>query len=166
MKLTVQINGGPLDVDVTVEDGRATAFVGDRVYELEVSEPEKGTYLFKHKGRVLEAGITAGTSGGYDINVNRSSFEASIIDPKRLRGSAAAGGSDSGLAEIKTAMPGKVVRVLVAQGDNVEKGTGLVVVEAMKMQNELKSPKNGSVKEIRVAEGTTVGAGEVLVTVE
>ena len=71
-----------------------------------------------------------------------------------------------GKAEIKTAMPGKVVRILVAASDEVKKGDGLIVVEAMKMQNEMRSPKDGKVAGIRVAEGETVGAGDVLLVVE
>jgi biotin carboxyl carrier protein len=63
-------------------------------------------------------------------------------------------------------MPGKVVRVLVEEGATVEAGAGLVVVEAMKMQNELKSPKAGTVTELRAREGTTVNAGDVLAVIE
>ena len=63
-------------------------------------------------------------------------------------------------------MPGKVVRILVAQGEAVQEGQGLVVVEAMKMQNEMKSPKAGRVVELRTRPDATVGAGEVLVVVE
>ena len=63
-------------------------------------------------------------------------------------------------------MPGKVVRVLVERGQEVEAGAGLVVVEAMKMQNELKSPKAGTVVELRAAPGATVNAGDVLVVIE
>ena len=63
-------------------------------------------------------------------------------------------------------MPGKVVRVLVATGDVVETSQGLVVVEAMKMQNELKATRPGRVIEIRAREGETVGAGDTLVVLE
>ena len=63
-------------------------------------------------------------------------------------------------------MPGKVVRVLVAEGDAVQKGDGVIVVEAMKMQNEMKSPKDGVVSKIKIAEGDTVSAGDILVVIE
>jgi biotin carboxyl carrier protein len=63
-------------------------------------------------------------------------------------------------------MPGKVVRVMVEEGQPVESGQGLVVVEAMKMQNEIKSPKAGVVKAVHVREGGSVGAGQALLVVE
>ena len=63
-------------------------------------------------------------------------------------------------------MPGKVVRILVEQGAEVKQGEGVIVVEAMKMQNEMKAPKDGIIKEIRVAEGATVNAGDILVVIE
>jgi biotin carboxyl carrier protein len=63
-------------------------------------------------------------------------------------------------------MPGKVVRVLVAEGDTVERGQGLVVIEAMKMQNEMKSPKQGRVVSVHAVAGATVAAGEVVAVVE
>ena len=63
-------------------------------------------------------------------------------------------------------MPGKVIAVLVAEGDAVEKGQGLVIVEAMKMENEVRSPINGEVKEIKVTPGETVEGGAVLLIVE
>ena len=88
------------------------------------------------------------------------------LDPKRLRGSGAANDHDGGSAEIKTAMPGKVVRILVAEGDAVQKGDGVIVIEAMKMQNEMKAPKDGTVRQIKVATGDTVSAGDILVVIE
>jgi biotin carboxyl carrier protein len=63
-------------------------------------------------------------------------------------------------------MPGKVVRVLVSAGDAVEEGQGLVVVEAMKMQNEMKAPKDGKVTAVSAKEGASIAAGQVLVTLE
>jgi biotin carboxyl carrier protein len=63
-------------------------------------------------------------------------------------------------------MPGKVVRLLVHDGDEVEQGAGVAVVEAMKMQNEIKSPKKGSVQKILVTEGAAVNAGDVLAIIE
>ncbi len=82
------------------------------------------------------------------------------------RGGEDDGAGPSGPVRVTAPMPGKITRVLVASGDEVRARQGLVVVEAMKMENELRSPKDGRVKEVRAAEGTTVEAGAVLVVVE
>ena len=92
--------------------------------------------------------------------------EIKIFDPKRLRGTGAESEQTTGASEIKTAMPGKVVRVLAQVGAEIKQGDGVIIVEAMKMQNEMKSPKDGVIKEIRFAEGATVNAGDVLVIIE
>ena len=134
----------------------------------EVTEPEPGVYLFRNKAKVTEVSVSRGRrpSDPVIVQVRGTSYDIGLTDPKRLRGSG--GGSDhsGGAAEIRTAMPGKVVRLLIEAGAEIEKGQGVIVVEAMKMQNELKAPKAGTVKEIRVTEGATVSSGEVLAVIE
>lgn len=80
--------------------------------------------------------------------------------PKSKRAAAA------GPVEVRSQMPGKVIRVLVAPGDRVEADQGVIVVEAMKMQNEMKSPKTGRVTKIHTREGATVAAGEALIAID
>jgi biotin carboxyl carrier protein len=98
------------------------------------------------------------------IGGRRFAFEVS--DPRSLQGRRGAGTAAAGPRAVKAPMPGRVVRVLVAKGEDVAEQQGLVVIEAMKMQNELKSPKAGKVVRVAVAIGDTVGAGDVLVVVE
>ncbi len=100
------------------------------------------------------------------VRVGTNEFEISIIDPKRLRGKGSDAEHGDGSAEIKTAMPGKIVRVLAEQGAEIKQGESVIVVEAMKMQNEMKSPKDGIVKEIRFSVGSTVNAGDILAIIE
>src|SRR5215510_551112 len=88
------------------------------------------------------------------------------IAPGTARGAADASGAAHGEQRVSAPMPGRVVRVLVAQGDDVEARQPVVVVEAMKMENELRSPKTGRVKEVTVAAGTSVEAGRVLVVID
>ncbi|HEY9401479.1 MAG TPA: biotin/lipoyl-containing protein, partial [Pyrinomonadaceae bacterium] len=104
--------------------------------------------------------------GTCEVQIGDEIFRVALFDPKRLRGARGAGAEASGRAQVTASMPGKVVRVLVEAGAKVEAGDGLVVVEAMKMQNELKSPKGGVVVEVRAVAGATVNAGDVLVVVE
>ena len=168
MKLQAQLNDKTHDVEITKENGTLFASVDGRQYELESSEPEPGVYLFKHEGRVYEAKVIApGIAGGSThVRIGSNEFDIRLIDPKRLRGAGAGYDQEDGIAEIKTAMPGKVVRVLVERGAEVQAGDGVIVVEAMKMQNELKAPKSGIVKEIRVTEGAAVSSGDILMTIE
>jgi biotin carboxyl carrier protein len=92
-------------------------------------------------------------------------FAVEVRDPRSLRGRSRAG-DEHGPRKIIAPMPGKVVRVLAGEGDDVEAGAGVAVVEAMKMQNEIKSPKKGSIRKILVSEGAAVSAGDVLAIVE
>lgn len=92
-------------------------------------------------------------------------YAAEVCDPRSLRGRSRAV-DDHGPKTLTAPMPGKVVRVLVSPGGEVEAGGGVLVVEAMKMQNEIKSPKKGRIEKILVSEGAAVNAGDVLAIVE
>ena len=98
--------------------------------------------------------------------VGSARFAVQLRDPRSLRSRQLAGGEEKGPRKILAPMPGRVVRILVAEGSEVEAGQGIVVVEAMKMQNEIKSPKKGVVKKISAIPGATVNPGDVLAIVE
>ena len=98
--------------------------------------------------------------------VGSARYSSEVQDPRSLRSRRAAGSGVEGPQKLLAPMPGKVVRILVAENDEVESGQGIIVVEAMKMQNELKSPKKGVVQKIMVLEGANVNPGEPLVIVE
>lgn len=168
MRLIAEIEGEKAHVELMREGERAVAEIDGRRYELEVREPEAGVYLLLHGGHVYECrvGREAAGAGGAEVHVGGHSFPVRLADPKRLGGVGGASGQEAGRAQVIAPMPGKVVRVLVEQGQAVEAGEGLVVVEAMKMQNELKSPKAGTVAELHAQAGATVNAGAVLVVVE
>src|SRR3954453_12405960 len=168
MKLRAETDGEEFQVEISRSGDKLSARVGDRVYDVEVSEPEKNVYLFKNGGQISEALVSppASTGDPYTVRLGSAELDITLTDPKSLRGSAVDSQAMGGKAEIKTAMPGKVVRILIADGEEVKKGDGLIVVEAMKMQNEMRSPKDGHISGIRVAEGDTVGAGDVLLIVE
>jgi biotin carboxyl carrier protein len=93
-------------------------------------------------------------------------YLAELRDPRSLRGRRGAGADDKGPKKLLAPMPGRVVRVLIGAKGTVEAGQSVLVVEAMKMQNEIKSPKKGIVQSIVAAEGSTVNAGDVLAVVE
>ena len=126
----------------------------------DIIEVEPGVYSILRDGASYEARVVGG-----EIVINGCRFPFDADDPRqwKRRGAGADGG---GRASLAAPMPGKVVRVLVAEGDHVAAGQGIVVVEAMKMQNEMKSPRDGVVTSIAVQTGDSVNAGTVLATIE
>ena len=168
MRLNAEIDGEKIALEVKREGERVFAEVGGRRYELEARGVGAGEYMLLHEGRVYECRVGRAREGGPTLNVTVGAreYEVTLTDPKRLRGAGVAHAHDSGRAQVIAPMPGKVVRVLVEAGQQVEAGEGVVVVEAMKMQNELKSPKAGAVTELRAEPGATVNAGDVLVVIE
>jgi biotin carboxyl carrier protein len=139
-----KLNGREIQVDaVLARRDMLSLRIGDRAYEIKRERVGEETHLW----------------------VGSRRFAAGITDRRSLRGRAASA-DDRGPRKLTAPMPGKVVRVLVTEGAEVELGAGVVVVEAMKMQNEIKSPKKGRIQKILVAEGAAVNAGDALAIVE
>lgn len=168
MKLLAEVEGERHALELRREGGRVLATLDGRSYELDARELGAGAHLLLHDGRVYECRVerAAGDAGATEVHVRGRAYGVTLIDPKRLGSARSAAGHDAGRAVVLAAMPGKIVRVLVEQGQPVEAGDALLVVEAMKMQNELKAPKAGTVVELRVAAGATVNAGDTLAVVE
>lgn len=164
MKYEAEIDGRPASIELEQRDGRVSAKIDGRNYELEVIRPEEGAYLMFVGERVYEARAWSEGANSVRIKLRDRLFTVSIIDRKHRRVTADPG--QEGQQHLTSPMPGKIVRVLLDPGDDVAAGQGVVVVEAMKMQNEIKSPKAGRVIEVRVVEGATVNANQVLAVVE
>jgi len=165
VKLKAFIEDREYELTVKIDGGRVKAEIDGRVYDLELREPEPGAYLFLRDAEVHECRVSK-AHDGFDVSLHGRNYAVTIVDPKRLRSGQDADRHHHGHAEIMAPMPGKVVRVLIEVGATVEKGSGIVVVEAMKMQNEMKSPRAGVVGAINVKPGDTVNAGDVLAVVE
>jgi biotin carboxyl carrier protein len=129
-----------------------------------VETPEPDVYSVLLDGRSYDARVEE-TPAGLVVVIDGYRFEIAVRDPRRFSRKDAARAGE-GVQTVAAPMPGKVVRVLVAPGDAVEAGQGLLVVEAMKMQNEMKASRAGRILTVTVEEGATVSAGEVLATVE
>jgi biotin carboxyl carrier protein len=155
-------------------------------HELEVEETAANAFKIKLGQDAFEADVRplGGTSFSvlignrcFDLDVIQEGEElvvvsrggatrVTLVDTARRRRSAGARQQADGKAEMRAMMPGRVVNLLVAVGDEVAHQQGVLVLEAMKMENEIKSPKAGKVTEIKVSPGQTVEKGELLVVIE
>ena len=142
--------------------------VDGRKYDIDVRILRDHHYLLISNAQVFDCVVEGRPESGFplDVIVGTDRHAVTITDPKRLRGAPAFGAHGDGAARIVAPMPGKVVRVLVEVGESVEAGAGIAVVEAMKMQNELKSPKSGTVLTINAEVGATVNGGDLLAVIE
>jgi biotin carboxyl carrier protein len=104
--------------------------------------------------------------GDLHVVIGSARYAVDVQDPRSLRTRRAVGGAEAGPQKVKAPMPGKIVRILVNENDEVKAGQGVIVMEAMKMQNEMKSPKDGRVQKILTAEGSVVNAGDTLAVIE
>ncbi len=149
---TVKINSGAARSEFSL-DGQGVA--------ADVVEVEPGIFSVLLGGEAFEVRVEHNARGAR-IHIDGCEYLAELDDPRRWQRSAGGTADTEGRQSIMAPMPGKVVRVLVESGSAVAAGQGLLVVEAMKMQNEIKSPKEGKVERINVREGQAVNAGEVL----
>ena len=130
--------------------------------EVDAVRPVDDVLSLLYQGRSWEAGLVE-IEDGYEVEVVGLRHEFEVMDPRKkaLRMAEGAGGKT-----LKTQMPGRVVRILVAEGAPVEEGQPVIVVEAMKMENELKSPVSGTVQRLCVEEGEQVQARSTLIEFE
>jgi biotin carboxyl carrier protein len=123
----------------------------------------RGLYYILLNGRSYEARVSrAAGDADYDVRVGAEKFRVTLLDP-RARRQASGGAVDAGPKVITAPMPGKIVKLLVREGEEVAAGAGVLVMEAMKMQNELRAPRAGRVERIHVSEGEGVETGAPLV---
>jgi biotin carboxyl carrier protein len=168
MKLHATIADYQTDILIQDDGSRVSAEIDGRSYKLDVRESGDSGYVLIADAAVFDCRVDGRPDAGKQIGVivGATHYSVTLIDPKRLRGMSGVVAHADEAARILAPMPGKVVRVLVSVGDQVEAGAGIVVVEAMKMQNEMKSPKAGTVAALHVDVGATVNAGDVLAVVE
>ena len=168
MKYIAQLPDSEHAISLSVAGSSPTADIDGRHYDIEIRELSSGEYLLINGADVYKCRVEIKPHSPNSLTVvlRGISYDVKIIDPKRLRSGRGSAAHDHGSAEIVSPMPGKVVRVLVQAGAKVEAGAGIIVVEAMKMQNEMKAPKAGTVVAINFEAGATVNAGDVLAVIE
>jgi biotin carboxyl carrier protein len=168
MKFDVEVAGRQRSVIVerVAESGRFRVIVDGRAHDLEARATDLGLSLVFEEGRrSVDAAVTPQNGGEWLVQLPHVDVPVAVDRQRHSRGGQRAAGG-AGQQRVTAPMPGRVLRVLVTPGDEVAHRQGLVVVEAMKMENELTAPKAGKVIEVAVAEGISVEAGRLLVVIE
>lgn len=160
----VSIDGKSYRLELNRADGRWTCRLDGQEVELDAVLARPDVLSLRIGNKAYEVKCER-VSGDLHLWVGSARFGAEVRDPRSLRSRSHAA-DDRGPKKLTAPMPGKVVRILAAEGSSVEAGAGVLVVEAMKMQNEVKSPKQGIVQKIMVEEGAAVNSGDVLAVVE
>jgi biotin carboxyl carrier protein len=174
MKLTLTVRHGSevrehhleLDLphDSAARQGTAAFTLGAEKGEMDWAEVAPGVYSILIGGRSYEAQVVAPSptrapgDANHLVTVGTLDFQLTVQDPRRRRGAGSLATAD-GPQEIHAPMPGKIVRILISRHQEVAAGAGLLVIEAMKMQNELRAPRAGRVEEIYIQEGKGVETG-------
>jgi biotin carboxyl carrier protein len=164
MKLAVTIDGHETSIEFLAPAPACRYRFGDSPErEAHVESPAPGLYSVLLEGRSYDAYVEP-SPAGVTVSIEGYRFDVEVRDPRRLsrRGG---GGASGGVQTLSSPMPGKVVRLLAAAGDAVAAGQGILVIEAMKMQNELKAAHAGTVLTISAKAGDTVTAGAPLATI-
>ena len=169
MKRTLILGKDQQDVELLHQDGVTTLVWEGQSHIIDIRELESGCYSILLDGRSVEVRLDQAKSPdpeahAYNAMLYDGAYHFALVDPRRalLSGD---GGAGSGGGVLLSPMPGKIVKLLVKAGDQVQEGQTLLVMEAMKMQNELKTSTSGTVMTVHVQEGATVETGATLVTV-
>jgi biotin carboxyl carrier protein len=166
MRFEVQLTGTSgkklRTVELERDRGRWKITLDGEPVDADPVELDSNTLSLLLDGQSYEIRVSPSVDGALKLQTGLQEFTAEVADPRAWRGRRHGAVEAEGRQEVVAPMPGKVIRVLVEVGDKVEAGQGLLVVEAMKMQNEIRSPKGGTVERLHVKEGQPVNAGDAL----
>jgi len=166
MKFEVCIDSRACTVELIRDSDRWQISIDGRAVNADAVEIAPGIFSILLNGKSYEVRVTPSPAGTLTLQTAHQEFVAEVIDPRAWRGRRHGTLEAEGRQQILAPMPGKIIRVLVQTGEKVEAGQGLLVVEAMKMQNEIRSPKSGTVERLLVKEGQPVNAGEILAWID
>jgi biotin carboxyl carrier protein len=163
-RIELDVDGMVRTVQVEKAGDQFTVTIDGRTHVVDAAEVEPGRWslLMDGSGASHDVRVRTLGPGEMSVKVNGASVPVALRDARRRRRAQA---SADGPVRVVAPMPGKIVRLLVAAGEAVAVRQGLVVVEAMKMENELRAPRAGTVSEVAVQEGAVVELGAVLVTI-
>ena len=168
MHYEVEVGGETFRVEVREMGGSLydVSVDGGEIVRVDAFKNPRTVYSVLIDSRQYEGSVDEREDGTLDVHVGMSAFDVRVTDERRKLLVGASSLAVTGTQELVAQMPGKIVKVLVEEGQEVERDQGLLVIEAMKMENELKSPIRGVVTQVSVAEGETVEANAPLAVVE
>jgi biotin carboxyl carrier protein len=166
--LTVEVEGRRLVVEVTETGGRLDVVVDgeSQLVDAVRIEPNRWSLIAGSARRSRDVRVRHGRDGAWTVFVEGMPIKARVPNTSRSRAAGADVGAAAGPFRLTAPMPGRVVRVLAARGDTVSARQPLIVVEAMKMENELRAPRPGTIGEVLVREGASVETGAPLMIIE
>jgi biotin carboxyl carrier protein len=164
MKVSIHLGAAAHSVDISRAEDKLQCAIDGIALEADCVEIAAGIYSILLEGRSLEASVEP-FGEGLHVTVNGREIAARVRDPRKWQRNNKAAATSEHRQSVLAPMPGRVVRVLVATGETVKLGQGIAVVEAMKMQNEVRSPKAGRIERVLAKEGQSVNVGETIAVV-
>lgn len=167
MSYEINLNGEQDKIQILNRTGnKLDVMVGDRQYLLDIEEVENGVYSILLDGTSFNVELIPVGNKKYTANTMYYSFDVEIIDAESRYMNSRRGQEDEEQSYISTPMPGKIVKILVEEGQEVKSGETLIIVSAMKMESEYKVSSDRVVKEILVSEGDNIDGNQPLITLE
>lgn len=167
MSYEISINGETSAIRLLSHEGNIYhVAIGGRNYELDVIEVENGVYSIVMEGKSYNVELTRANPKAYSVNTLYDNFVVDIIDAESRYMNSRKEHEDEDVSFISTPMPGKVVRILVKEGDEVKAGDTLIIVSAMKMESEYKVLKDKKIQAVLVKEGDNIDGNQPLILLE
>jgi len=168
MSLEVKVKDRKAKIEVLEQKGSVYRVkIDEKEYELDVEKVNDGIYSVIHNGHSVNMELTEGDAANkYTVSTGKENYDVKIIDAASRYRNASGGDLEGGDRFISSPMPGKVVKILVAEGDAVKKGETVIVISAMKMESEYKSLFDGVIKKVLVSEGDTTEANASLIEID
>lgn len=167
MSYEINLNGELEKIEILNRLGnKLDVMVGDRKYHLDIEEVEHGVYSILLDGTSFNVELIPTENKKYSANTLYNSFDVEIIDAESRYMNSRKGDENEEQSFISTPMPGKVVKILVEEGQEVKAGETLIIVSAMKMESEYKVKRDRVIKDILVKEGDTIDGNQPLILIE
>jgi biotin carboxyl carrier protein len=166
MTYDVVVDGKTHQLELTRGEKMWHCKIDDQSMDVDAALTARDVLSILVGGKAYEIKRERSLQGELHMVLGSARYTVDVRDPRSLRTRRSVAGAEAGPQRLKAAMPGKIVRILVQEKDEVKGGQSVLVMEAMKMQNEMKSPKDGRIQKILTAEGSIVNAGDTLAIIE